>query len=495
MSAKKTGTDPIFRCSAQPAGKWGLSLFLIEADDLHPVRALAGRVPADRLQLAARRVDGIRREGLRLVAGDDHEAPGGIDAEAARLLLGGSAGEVGERARGGIDAEGADRAAGALRGVQEPAVRSEVQVGGPDVVVGVSSRRGTRSAGNELAVGRQGAGRAQLFERPGLAVEGQSRHRRGELVEEVHEAVVGRGDEVTRAGAGLHLRYRRRVRGEPAAIFVEQELEHLVGAEVRHEDEAVAVVGADGVRVARGRDHLHRLADAPVGADRIDAHEVAAIGGAKQVAAGTVEMDVREALGERPGADELQRAGAAVDAVRVGGERLGADPGDEVALVRADAHRHHRLFGLEARAGLQRAVGLQRVHADVAVLGVRDVYVRHRQRRGAGRRQQSRHDCRLQLLANLHCLPLPKERSLPILEVTVMTRLLAALALSLSIALPASAQLIPRRDLSYSMALAMATAALDACKARGYAVSVVVVDRGGDTMVAIRADDAGPHTM
>src|SRR5437762_13623854 len=80
-----------------------------------------------------------------------------------------------------------------------------------------------------------------------------------------------------------------------------------------------------------------------------------------------------------------------------------------------------------------------------------------------------------------------------------MTRLLARCALlgaaALSLALPAPAQLIARRDLSYSMALAMATAALEACKARGYAVSVVVVDRGGDTMVAIRGDNAGPHTM
>jgi len=80
----------------------------------------------------------------------------------------------------------------------------------------------------------------------------------------------------------------------------------------------------------------------------------------------------------------------------------------------------------------------------------------------------------------------------------VMTRsviLGATAVLALSLALPASAQLIPRRDLSYSMALAMAAAALDACKTRGYAVSVVVVDRGGDTLVAIRGDDAGPHTM
>jgi uncharacterized protein GlcG (DUF336 family) len=45
------------------------------------------------------------------------------------------------------------------------------------------------------------------------------------------------------------------------------------------------------------------------------------------------------------------------------------------------------------------------------------------------------------------------------------------------------------------MALTMATRALDACKARGFRVAVVVVDRGGDTIVALKADGAGPHTM
>jgi uncharacterized protein GlcG (DUF336 family) len=69
------------------------------------------------------------------------------------------------------------------------------------------------------------------------------------------------------------------------------------------------------------------------------------------------------------------------------------------------------------------------------------------------------------------------------------------LLLALLFSLSASAQLIPHRDLSYSMALTIATGTLDACKTRGYPVAVVVVDRGGDTMVAIRADDAGPHTM
>jgi uncharacterized protein GlcG (DUF336 family) len=68
-------------------------------------------------------------------------------------------------------------------------------------------------------------------------------------------------------------------------------------------------------------------------------------------------------------------------------------------------------------------------------------------------------------------------------------------ALACAIVAPASAQLIQRKDLSYAMAKTIAENALADCKVRGYPVSVVVVDRGGDTMVALRADDAGPHTM
>src|SRR4029079_16069313 len=49
--------------------------------------------------------------------------------------------------------------------------------------------------------------------------------------------------------------------------------------------------------------------------------------------------------------------------------------------------------------------------------------------------------------------------------------------------------------LSYAMAKTIAENALADCKARGYAVSFVVVDRGGDTIVALRADNAGQHTM
>ncbi len=64
-----------------------------------------------------------------------------------------------------------------------------------------------------------------------------------------------------------------------------------------------------------------------------------------------------------------------------------------------------------------------------------------------------------------------------------------------SFATPASAQLLQRKDLSLSVAQTMANGALEACKAMGYAASVVVVDRGGDTLVALRGDGTGPHTV
>ena len=49
--------------------------------------------------------------------------------------------------------------------------------------------------------------------------------------------------------------------------------------------------------------------------------------------------------------------------------------------------------------------------------------------------------------------------------------------------------------LSYALAKTMAEGAIAACAAKGYATSAVVVDRDGETMVAMRADNASPHTM
>ncbi|HTP82082.1 MAG TPA: heme-binding protein [Alphaproteobacteria bacterium] len=71
----------------------------------------------------------------------------------------------------------------------------------------------------------------------------------------------------------------------------------------------------------------------------------------------------------------------------------------------------------------------------------------------------------------------------------------AAVAAFVACAAPVQAQLIQHRDISYAMALTIVTGALDACKAMGYAASAVVVDRDGETIVAIRGDGVGPHTV
>jgi uncharacterized protein GlcG (DUF336 family) len=49
--------------------------------------------------------------------------------------------------------------------------------------------------------------------------------------------------------------------------------------------------------------------------------------------------------------------------------------------------------------------------------------------------------------------------------------------------------------LPLELALAGASAALDACAVNGYSVSVTVVDAGGIQKVHLRADGAGPHTI
>jgi uncharacterized protein GlcG (DUF336 family) len=61
--------------------------------------------------------------------------------------------------------------------------------------------------------------------------------------------------------------------------------------------------------------------------------------------------------------------------------------------------------------------------------------------------------------------------------------------------LPAAAALIMHKDLSHEMALAVGEGAMQACLAKGYATSAVVVDRDGETLVAMRGDGAGPHTL
>ena len=72
----------------------------------------------------------------------------------------------------------------------------------------------------------------------------------------------------------------------------------------------------------------------------------------------------------------------------------------------------------------------------------------------------------------------------------IFSRLVLVGAMS-AVAPLAHAQLLTHRDLSYSMANTIAETAVDSCAAKGYAVAAVVVDRAGDVIVAMRADNAG----
>jgi uncharacterized protein GlcG (DUF336 family) len=71
----------------------------------------------------------------------------------------------------------------------------------------------------------------------------------------------------------------------------------------------------------------------------------------------------------------------------------------------------------------------------------------------------------------------------------------AALAAACAVAAPASAAIILHKDVSLSVAKVIAEGAVAACAEKGYAVSAVVVDRDGETIVEMRGDDAAPHTM
>ena len=63
------------------------------------------------------------------------------------------------------------------------------------------------------------------------------------------------------------------------------------------------------------------------------------------------------------------------------------------------------------------------------------------------------------------------------------------------IAAPAGAAIIMHKDLPLDVATTIAQATVAACAAKGYPESAVVVDRDGDTIVAMRGDNASPHTM
>jgi uncharacterized protein GlcG (DUF336 family) len=76
-----------------------------------------------------------------------------------------------------------------------------------------------------------------------------------------------------------------------------------------------------------------------------------------------------------------------------------------------------------------------------------------------------------------------------------MRNFAAPFVLLAAAALPARGEMLVHHDLPYAAALTIAQEAVVSCAAKGYAESAVVVDRDGETIVAIRGDNAGPHTM
>jgi uncharacterized protein GlcG (DUF336 family) len=72
---------------------------------------------------------------------------------------------------------------------------------------------------------------------------------------------------------------------------------------------------------------------------------------------------------------------------------------------------------------------------------------------------------------------------------------LAAVGIACALASPASAQLLSQKSLSAAMALTIAQTALETCTKQGYHVSVHVLGRNGEVLVALRGDEAPPHTM
>ena len=72
---------------------------------------------------------------------------------------------------------------------------------------------------------------------------------------------------------------------------------------------------------------------------------------------------------------------------------------------------------------------------------------------------------------------------------------LAVMGVAGMLAAPAAGQLLTQKSLSAGMAMAIAQTALETCTKQGYNVSVHVLGRNGGVLVAVRGDNAPPHTM
>lgn len=63
------------------------------------------------------------------------------------------------------------------------------------------------------------------------------------------------------------------------------------------------------------------------------------------------------------------------------------------------------------------------------------------------------------------------------------------------VSVSAQAETLTQKNISLTEANALASAAIQACSAKNYQVSVTVVDRAGVVKAVQRTDNAGPHTV
>ena len=77
-----------------------------------------------------------------------------------------------------------------------------------------------------------------------------------------------------------------------------------------------------------------------------------------------------------------------------------------------------------------------------------------------------------------------------------MLKCLAAIAAGCALTAPAGAQMVTsERNLTFAAARAMADAALDDCRGKGFHISVHVLDRNGNIRIAVRDDGTSIHTF
>jgi uncharacterized protein GlcG (DUF336 family) len=78
---------------------------------------------------------------------------------------------------------------------------------------------------------------------------------------------------------------------------------------------------------------------------------------------------------------------------------------------------------------------------------------------------------------------------------SMLFKFAAAAGFACAAASPANAELLNEKSLSTPLAVTIAQTAYESCTRQGYHVSVHVVGREGQVLVAIRGDGSSPHTL